>query len=98
MAVIVDALGNHFPYSHSTVHDGNGLVPLNGLSSVPACDAAKFVAFGACFQASCSSQQTRPGILGCIAQSCFAQFSVLSEDCWSCILFSGLDITEVGMM
>ena len=98
MAAIVDALGSRFPHSFSTVHDGNGQVPLNGLSSVPACDAAKFMAFGACFQASCSSQQTRPGILGCIAQSCSTQFAVLSEDCWSCILFSGLNITEVGMM
>ena len=98
MAAIVDALDEHFPHSHSKIHDGNGQVPQNGLSSEPVCEATLFTAFVACFETNCLSQQTRPEIIKCIAQSCFNEFSVLSQDCSSCIFYSGINITEVAIV
>ena len=97
MTAIVDALGEKFPHSHSKIHDDNGQVPLNGLSNEPACEASKFAPLGACFQANCLAEETRPGLINCIAQSCFNEFSVLSQDCWNCIFNAGLNITEVAV-
>ena len=97
VAAITQSLVEYYPYSFSFIHADNGTVPLDGYSEVPPCSTALFVPLVICFQTNCLGTTTTTAALGCIFSSCFSEFNTLPQDCWNCMLLTGLNLTEIGI-
>ena len=97
VAAITQSLVEYYPYSFSSIHADNGTVPLDGYSEEPPCSTALFMPLVICYQTNCLGTTTTTAALGCIFSSCFSEFNALPQDCWNCMLLTGLNLTEIGI-
>ena len=93
---IVSELKPSFPHSFSALH-GTSQTP-DAFDTDPACPAAEFTPFGDCYLASCSAAANF-GDIGqialCMLTNCAAEFLALPQECWTCFVVAGPNITDI---